>query len=47
MPASAMPFQPVTIAQGFEKLGFFEEIIPPVYILPVKHGALSSLLLKL
>ena len=34
MPASAMPFQPVTIAQGFEKLGFFEEIIPPVYILP-------------
>ena len=34
MPSSAMPFQPITISVGESKLGFFEEIIPPVYVLP-------------
>ncbi len=34
MPSSAMPFQPITIPTGESKLGFFEEIVPPVYILP-------------
>ena len=34
MPSSAMPFQPITISVGESKLGFFEEITPPVYVLP-------------
>jgi hypothetical protein len=34
MPASAMPFQPITVTSGQQNLGYYESLVPPVYVLP-------------
>ncbi len=34
MPARAMPFQPITVTSGQQNLGYYDSLVPPVYVLP-------------
>lgn len=34
MPAGAMAFQPITVTSGQQYLGYYDKLVPPVYVLP-------------